>query len=85
MPSWEGLKIKETEFPKIYYKCAWRGIKFILADRYYPSSKICSNCGSIKDELSLSERIYKCNECGYEIDRDLNASINLRNYGKSIA
>lgn len=67
------------------YKCAWRGIKFILADRYYPSSKICSNCGSIKDELSLSERIYKCNECGYEIDRDLNASINLRNYGKSIA
>jgi putative transposase len=54
------------------YKCAWRGIKFILADRYYPSSKICSNCGSIKDELSLSERIYKCNECGYEIDRDLN-------------
>lgn len=67
------------------YKCAWKGIKFILADRYYPSSKICSNCGSIKDELSLSERIYKCNECGYEIDRDLNASINLRNYGKSIA
>lgn len=54
------------------YKCAWKGIKFILADRYYPSSKICSNCGSIKDELSLSERIYKCNECGYEIDRDLN-------------
>jgi len=67
------------------YKCAWKGIKFILADRYYPSSKICSNCGSIKDELSLSERIYKCNECGYEIDRDLNASINLGNYGKSIA
>jgi putative transposase len=67
------------------YKCAWKGIKFILADRYYPSSKICSNCGSIKDELSLSERIYKCNECGYEIDRDLNASINLRNYGKSRA
>lgn len=66
------------------YKCAWNGIKFILADRFFPSSKICSNCGDIKDKLSLSERIFRCNKCGYKIDRDLNASINLMNYGKSI-
>ena len=67
------------------YKCAWNGIKFILADRFYPSSKTCSKCGTIKDKLSLSERTFICDECGYEIDRDLNASINLKNYGKSIA
>ncbi|MDI3478603.1 MAG: putative transposase [Thermoanaerobacterium sp.] len=67
------------------YKCAWNGIKFILADRFYPSSKTCSNCGNIKDSLSLSERVFICDECGYEIDRDLNASINLKNYRKSIA
>ena len=67
------------------YKCALNGIKFILADRFYPSSKTCSRCGSIKDNLSLLERTFICDECGYEIDRDLNASINLKNYGKSIA
>ena len=67
------------------YKCAWNGIKFILADRFYPSSKTCSRCGAIKDKLSLSERTFICDECGYEIDRDLNASINLKNYGKGVA
>jgi putative transposase len=67
------------------YKCAWNGIKFILADRFYPSSKTCSRCGAIKDKLSLSERTFICDDCGYEIDMDLNASINLKNYGKSIA
>ncbi|MCL6495770.1 MAG: transposase [Ignavibacterium sp.] len=70
---------------QIEYKCAWNGIKFILADRFYPSSKTCSNCGSIKDKLSLTERVFICEECGYRIDRDFNASINLKNYGKSIA
>ncbi|HHV74829.1 MAG TPA: IS200/IS605 family element transposase accessory protein TnpB [Thermoanaerobacterium sp.] len=74
------------EFKKqMEYKCAWNNIKFILADRFYPSSKTCSNCGYIKDNISLSERVFVCDECGYEIDRDLNASINLKNYGKSIA
>ncbi|SET05555.1 transposase, IS605 OrfB family, central region [Anaerobranca gottschalkii DSM 13577] len=67
------------------YKCRWNNIKFILVNRFYPSSKTCSSCGSIKDKLSLSERTFRCNDCGYEIDRDLNASINLKNYGKSIA
>ncbi|MBB5324222.1 putative transposase [Anoxybacillus tepidamans] len=66
------------------YKCAWRGIKFVVADRFYPSSKMCSNCGHVKEKLSLSERTYRCEACGMEMDRDLNASINLKNYAKSM-
>ena len=46
-------------------------------DRFYPSSKLCHNCGQIKKDLKLSDRVYKC-DCGYEEDRDYNASINLR-------
>ena len=48
---------------------------------FYPSSKTCSNCGNVKDKLLLSERTYHCNECGFTIDRDLNASINILNVG----
>ena len=62
------------------YKCEFNGIQFIQADRYFPSSKMCSCCGSIKKDLKLKDRVYKC-DCGLEIDRDLNASINLSNYG----
>ena len=61
------------------YKCEFNGIEFIKADRFFPSSKMCSNCGSIKKDLKLSDRIYKC-ECGLVMDRDKNASINLSNY-----
>ena len=53
------------------------GITIKFADRYYPSSKKCSGCGHIKNDLKLSERIYKCPECGKVIDRDFNAAINL--------
>lgn len=70
---------------QVEYKCALSGIKFILVDRFYPSSKTCSKCGHIKGNLSLTDRVFICDECGYIIDRDLNASINLKNYGKSIA
>ncbi|MBB5323304.1 putative transposase [Anoxybacillus tepidamans] len=66
------------------YKCAWRGIKLVVADRFYPSSKRCSRCGHVKEKLSLSERTYYCEACGMEMDRDLNASINLKNYAKSM-
>ena len=62
------------------YKCEMYGIEFIQVDRFYPSSKTCSNCGCIKRDLKLSDRIYKCNECGLEIDRDFNAAINLERY-----
>lgn len=59
------------------YKAELNGIKIVIADRFYPSSKTCSNCGSIKKELKLSHRTYKCDECGFIVNRDLNASINL--------
>ena len=62
------------------YKCRFNGIEFIQADRYYPSSKKCSKCGNIKEDLKLKDRIYKC-KCGFVIDRDKNASINLSKYG----
>ncbi|KDR96721.1 putative transposase [Peptoclostridium litorale DSM 5388] len=65
---------------QIKYKCAFSGIEFVEADRWYPSSKTCSGCGHIKAKLSLSERTYVCEECGSVIDRDLNASINLSRY-----
>lgn len=63
------------------YKCEFNGIEFIQVDRFYPSSKTCSECGSIKKDLKLSDREYICEECGCVIDRDKNASINLGNYG----
>lgn len=62
------------------YKCEKYGIEFIKANRFYPSSKTCSKCGHIKKDLKLSDRTYKCEECNFSIDRDLNAAINLKNY-----
>ena len=59
-------------------KCKQNNIELRLVDRFYSSSKTCSNCGKIKKDLKLSDRIYKC-DCGFTIDRDLNASINLKN------
>ena len=72
-------------YRQIEYKSSWNNIKFIIADRFYASSKICSCCGEVKKDLKLSDRIYKCDNCNAVIDRDKNASINLFNYGKSIA
>lgn len=63
------------------YKCEWNGIEFIQADRYYPSSKTCSCCGNVKRDLKLKDRTFICSECGFTIDRDLNAAINLMRYG----
>jgi putative transposase len=59
------------------YKCDLYGSELVIVDRWFPSSKTCSNCGTIKEILSLSERVFKCDHCGLEVDRDLNASINL--------
>lgn len=64
---------------QLEYKTKLRGIELVIADRFYPSSRICSHCGNIKKDLSLNTRIYIC-ECGLSIDRDLNASINLSKY-----
>lgn len=63
---------------KLISKCKQNNIELRIVDRFYPSSKTCSQCGKIKKDLKLSDRIYKC-DCGFTIDRDLNASINLKN------
>jgi putative transposase len=65
------------------YKCQLYGSKLIVVDRFFPSSKICSNCGAKKESLSLSERIYQCDSCSVVIDRDLNASYNLAQIGRA--
>ena len=62
---------------KLINKCKERNIELRLVDTFYPSSKTCSCCGEIKKDLKLNDRIYKCCNCGLEIDRDYNASINL--------
>ena len=64
---------------KLIHKSKQQSIEIRIVDRFYPSSKTCSNCGSIKKDLKLSDRKYKCSLCGLEIDRDKNASINLAN------
>lgn len=64
---------------QLTYKCEWHGIELVVADRYYPSSKTCYACGNVKKDLKLSDRVYSC-ECGYTMDRDLNASMNLAKY-----
>lgn len=63
---------------QLEYKCKWNNIELRIVDRFYPSSKLCHECGAIKKDLKLSDRTYICPECGYKIDRDYNASLNLR-------
>ena len=65
---------------QIAYKCQRYGISLVEVPRFYPSSKTCSCCGNVKHDLKLSDRIYRCEECGLVIDRDFNASLNLANY-----
>ena len=64
---------------KLTAKCHACGIELRIVDRFYPSSKTCHCCGNIKSDLKLSDRIYHCNKCGCIMDRDRNASLNLRN------
>ena len=67
-----------SEFRRqLEYKCHWYGSELVVVSRTFPSSKMCSRCGHRKKELSLSEREYHCEQCGFEIDRDLNAALNL--------
>ena len=68
---------------QIEYKSDWNNILVIIADRYFPSSKLCSCCGTIKKDLKLSDGIYQC-DCGNIIDRDFQASLNLKKYGEAI-
>ena len=68
---------------QIEYKSEWSNIPVIIADRFFPSSKLCSCCGTVKTDLKLSDRTYKC-ECGNVIDRDFQASLNLQTYGENV-
>ena len=68
---------------QIEYKSTWNNIPVITADRFFPSSKLCSCCGAIKKDLKLSDRIYRC-DCGNVIDRDYQASLNLKQYGENV-
>jgi len=75
------LDFSFSEFLKnLEWKCFKSNKHFVKVGRFFPSSKLCSNCGQIKKELTLSERTYIC-DCGLEIDRDLNASINIKKEG----
>jgi len=76
----QGLyKFKQT----MQYKCLKYGIEFVEADKWFPSSKTCSECGYVKNKLSLSEREFRCECCGISIDRDKNAAVNLSRYKAS--
>ena len=87
--NFDGFQVVRGEFfahllePSVTFnKCKLYGIELVVADRFYPSSKLCSCCGNKKTDLKLKDRIYKCDCCGLEIDRDLNVSINLSKYPK---
>ncbi|MDY7005260.1 MAG: RNA-guided endonuclease TnpB family protein [Cyanobacteriota bacterium] len=64
---------------QLTYKCEWYGSELVIADRFYPSSKLCSECGH-EQKMPLHLRTYKCSECGFQTDRDFNAAVNLKNY-----
>ena len=80
--------ISDTSFSMfrsmLEYKCKWYGKELVVIDRFFPSSKTCSKCGWKKKDLALSDRVFKCENCGIEIDRDLNAAINIERMGVDI-
>ena len=63
------------------YKTDWQGKNLVVIGRFEPSSKVCSNCGNHKKDLKISDRTYNCNKCGNSMDRDLNAAVNIKNFG----
>ena len=69
---------------QLAYKAQWQGKELVKADRFFASSKTCSGCGHKKESLKLSERIFNCEKCDLKIDRDLNAAINLANFGSTL-
>jgi putative transposase len=68
---------------QLEYKCEKFGSELIISDRWFASSKTCSNCGCKKDNLTLSDRIFNCNNCGFSTDRDFNAAINLSRWASA--
>ncbi len=70
---------------QLEYKARFYGATVVVADRWFPSSKTCSCCGSVKAELALSQRLFHCDDCGYEAGRDYNAALNLEKLAASFA
>ena len=68
-------------YRQLEYKANWHNREFIYVDRFFPSSKTCSCCGNVKQDLTLSDRVYNCASCGLEMDRDLNAARNILDEG----
>ena len=66
---------------QLEYKAKWYGRDIVFVDRFFPSSKLCSCCGWKNLDLKLSDRTFECKECGIVLDRDMNASINIKNEG----
>ena len=85
---WTGINVYDTSYnnftQKLIYKSNMFGKNIIFIDKWFPSSKLCNNCNNRKKKLKLSQKVYKCNNCGIEIDRDLNAAINIKNEGLRI-
>jgi len=68
---------------QLTYKCELYGSKLVVVDRWFPSSKTCSNCGTKKETLSLDERVFNCEHCNFSIDRDLNAAIKCDSFARN--
>ena len=79
------LDVSPGDFRRqLSYKLEWHGGRLMIAERFFPSSKMCSSCGNVKAKLSRSTRLYRCEICGLRIDRDLNAALNLTAYGRRV-
>jgi putative transposase len=79
MPPWPNCAASSPT------KTAWYGSRLVVADRFYPSSKTCSACGWVKAKLTLAERTLRCEACGLQVDRDLNAARNLAKLAQYVA
>ena len=69
-------------FRQLDYKTDWYGSRIVKADRWFPSSKLCSGCGVVKTKLPLAQRTYNCDSCGLVIDHGLNAAVNLARHAQ---
>lgn len=79
-PHYMRAKFAESQMKQIHFMLDYKATRAIHCDRYFASSKTCSHCGNKKEDLTLNDRTYTCEACGYSIDRDLNAALNLKNY-----
>ena len=77
-----GRKISDLAFSEFINILEYKA-KVTKIDRFFPSSKTCSNCGAVKKDLDLNTRVFECDTCDSILDRDLNASINIKRVGAS--